>query len=409
MDARLKLLPLLFLYLLIVALHLPTSLDGDEARYVIYARNLSQGYYSLPGEIRLENGPGYPLILLPFVLSKAPWGAARLLNAPFLFFAILYFFCTLRRYLKESHAFYAALILGLNPLFLKELHLLYTEVFSIFLTSGFAFHFCKAHRREEGKRRELVIAAFYLGFLALTKFFYGWVLMTGFIFFLAASWIRKTEVLRKTFWLYLLALLFCTPYLVYTYSLTGKPFFWGTNGGVCLYWMSSPFEGELGDWLGSRTNQLQAFGIRETMKHHRKIFDEISSLGLAEADARLTAEALRNIRNHPFKFIKNWFCNIGRSLFDYPFSYTFQRMSTLFNIGINMFIAVFSGVCAYLSFIGRRRIPFEIFSLLFFALISFGGNSLLCAYERLFRVLVPIVSLWILVTLQRTITFKIRS
>ena len=141
MDARLKFLPLLFLYLFIVAFHLSDSLDGDEPRYIVYARNLSHGHYSPPGKIELPNGPGYPLILLPFVLSKAPWGAARMLNALFLFLAVLYFFCTLKRYLKEPHAFYAALILGLNPLFLKELHLLYTEVFSIFMILGFVFHF----------------------------------------------------------------------------------------------------------------------------------------------------------------------------------------------------------------------------------------------------------------------------
>lgn len=404
-----KLLPLFFLYLLLVSFHLSDPLDGDEGRYIVYARNLSGGYYSPPGESRLENGPGYPLILLPFVLSKAPWGAARMLNAPFLFLAIFYFFCTLRHYLKESHAFYAAFALGLNPLFLKEIHLLYTEVFAIFLISGFAFHFCKAHWREEGNRRELVIAAFYLGFLVLTKFLYGYVILTGLLFFLFVSWIKKTEVLKKTFWLYLLALLFSSPYLFYTYSLTGKPFFWGTNGGVCLYWMSSPFEEELGDWRGSRTNQLQAFGIQETVARHGKFFETVSSLNMTEADARFKAEALKNIRAHPLKFIKNWICNVGRLLFDYPFSYTLQRMSTLFNIGINMFLAVFSVLCAYLSFIGRKKIPFEIFSLLFFAIVSFGGNSLLCAYERLFRVLVPIFVLWILVTLKKTVSLRILS
>lgn len=129
MDARLKLLPLFFLYLLLVSFHLSDSLEGDEVRYVAYAHNLSQGSYASPEKMELANGPGYPLILLPFVLLKIPWGAARMLNALFLFLAILYFFCTLRRYLKESQAFYAALILGLNPLFSKESYLLYTEAF----------------------------------------------------------------------------------------------------------------------------------------------------------------------------------------------------------------------------------------------------------------------------------------
>ena len=63
-------LPLLAFYIIFVC---TTAFDlflGDEGRYVMFAENLAQGYYSPEADINLWNWPGYPLILLPFVLLK---------------------------------------------------------------------------------------------------------------------------------------------------------------------------------------------------------------------------------------------------------------------------------------------------------------------------------------------------
>ena len=38
------------------------------------------------------------------------------------------------------------------------------------------------------------------------------------------------------------------PYLGYTYHLTGKMFYWSSFGGNNLYWMSSPYPEEYGNY-----------------------------------------------------------------------------------------------------------------------------------------------------------------
>ena len=407
MSLKFKFLPLLFLYAFFIFLRSPAILEGDESRYVTHAQNLSRGYFSPPDASELKSGPGYPVALLPVVLLRLPWLMGRMLNALFLFLAVLYFFSTLRLYIQERLAFSLSYLFGLYPFFLKYIHLMYSETFTLFLICGFLFHFCKTYA--DGARSWLqgLAAALYLGCSALTKVFFGYVILVGLLFYSMLTLWRKTQALRKVSLIYLGALLFCVPYLLYTYSLTGKVFYWAIYGGSNLYWMTTPYEEELGDWRGGGVGHLQQSGTPQLMAHHGRFFEELTPLSPVEWDARLKAQALENIYHHPGKFIKNWVCNVGRMLFNYPYSYTPQRMGTLFNIWINMFIVVFSILCVYPSYAVREKMPFEIFALLFFGIISFFGSSLLAAYERHFRVLVPIFALWIAVTFTRLMKIRV--
>ncbi len=61
-----------------------------------------------------------------------------------------------------------------------------------------------------------------------------------------------------------MALIWCVPYLLMTYSLTGKPFYWGSSGGLSLYWMSTPYDTEMGDWF-SKIDVKE----RPELFHHR--------------------------------------------------------------------------------------------------------------------------------------------
>jgi len=92
-------------------------------------------------DISLWWGPGYPIILIPFVLLKLPWLAAKLLNAFFLFGALLYFHRALILWLNKTHAVILTFILGLYPPFWREVHLLLTENLVFFLICGFMFIF----------------------------------------------------------------------------------------------------------------------------------------------------------------------------------------------------------------------------------------------------------------------------
>jgi hypothetical protein len=154
--------------------------------------------------------------------------------------------------------------------------------------------------------------------------------------------------------------------------------------------MSTPYENELGDWHGDRNMKE----IAQLSQHHKEIFRKLETLSYTERDDVLKAQAIRNIMQNPTKFLKNWLANIGRLLFNYPYSYTYQKLSTYFYIIPNMFLVVLFVLCIYPAILGRRLIPYEISSLLFFGLISFGGSSLLSAYNRQLWPLVPLFLLF---------------
>ncbi|MFH1480246.1 MAG: glycosyltransferase family 39 protein [Pseudomonadota bacterium] len=398
-------LPLLVFYVIIILIASENAFGGDEKIYVQFALNLSHGYYFQKGPVYLWCGPGYPLVLLPFVLLNLPWMAAKLINALFLYMTIYYFYRTLCLYIQEKPAFILSCIMGVYPPFFRLIHILYTETLATFLIVGFMFHFCKYHQRGQKWNRHLLLASFYLGYLALTKIFFGYVILAGLIFYLILYALKRNVALRQVSIIYVLALLFCTPYLTYTYSLAGKIFYWSNSGGMTLYWMSSPHRHDLGDWHST----MDVWETPELYENHGEFFHKLEALNWIQRDEEFKKTAIENILKHPQKYGYNWIANIGRLLFSCPFSYTPQKLSTFFYLIPNMFIVVLSLLCIYPSLLRRKNIPFEIGSLLAFVFISFGGSSLLSAYARQFQLLVPMISLWIIFTLFRILKIEITT
>jgi hypothetical protein len=74
-----------------------------------------------------------------------------------------------------------------------------------------------------------------------------------------------------------------------------------------------------------------------------------------------------------------------------------------------MFIVVFLIFSIYPAILKRRTIPHEIGALLLFALIAFGSTSLLSAYDRQFRPLVPILLLWLSFIYIRVLRIEVRD
>lgn len=405
MKDKIKFLPLLLLYVLIVLITATSHFRGDEGRYVQFSNNLSQGYYSPPGGINLWNGPGYPIVLLPFVLLKLPWLTAKLMNSLLLFAAILLFYKTLCLYMHKRHALSFSYLLGIYPPILRYLGYLLTEVLAIFLICGFLFHFCKLYQSRTHSWKQLFFSSFYLGYLALTKIIFGYILLGGLLFFLALWLWQRKDAPKKTVFIYLLALLFCLPYLSYTYSLTGKIFYWGNSGGQSLYWMSTPYKNELGDWYSAKS----VSEVPELRENHQKVFSELVKLPGIKRDDEFRRLAIHNIIHNPAKYLKNWLANIGRLLFSYPYSYTPQKLSTYFFIIPNMFLVVLSVLCICPSFWGRKFVPYEIYALLLFGVILFISNSLVSAYNRQFLPLVPLLILWISHTLTRIVKLEMRQ
>jgi len=432
----LQFLPLLLLYLFIVIMLSSPSFEGDESDYVAYASRLTQEQVSPIETVSLWCGPGYPIVLTPFAYFELPWLAAKLLNAVFVFGAILYFYGTLAHWLEDTHAFIFAWVLGLHPPLWREMPALHTESLVFLLMCGFLFHFTKslskqgaaALRRDEKNNASdlppkgqtpvrigskssrasthawlhVLAASLFLGYLALTKILYGYAILVGLLLFVALYFLRKQEKEKKTVCIYSLALIWCLPYLMYTYSLTDKVFCWGTSGGMSLYWISTPNQDELGDWFSFADVQTNP-----DLAQHKPFFDEVADLPQVQRDSEFKKQAIFNITHHPKKFLANWTANIGRLLFSYPYSYSQQKLSTYFYLAPNMFLVVVFILSIGPAILRWNCIPFDIFALLLFALIAFGGSSLLSAYSRQFSPLAPILLLWIAFIYTRIVRIRL--
>jgi 4-amino-4-deoxy-L-arabinose transferase-like glycosyltransferase len=364
----------------------------DEDRYVAFARNLTQGYYSPPGRLNLWNGPGYPLVLAPFLALNLPWAAARLLNVVLLYLALLYLFRVLRAYVPARIAYVGVYSVGLMPVVVEHLPRLLTEPLCMFLISGFAYHLCKAHRHGPGWRLHLVIAAVFLGYAALTKVLFGYVIAAAIVILLATFVVVRRRSLLKSLIVACLGLLVCMPYLSYTYSLTGRLFYWANSGGLSLYWMSTPYDREYGDWLVPVKPWLRH---TDKGKNHFDLLAELEDQRPLERDDTLKKTAIHNIGSHPGRYARNWGANLGRLFCNYPFSYVDQTPETYWYLIPGVLLAALLGLTAYPAWIMRGRIPHEITALAAVALLYIGGSSLLSAFNRMLMPVLPLLAIWI--------------
>lgn len=400
-----KFLPLLFLYIVVIVVMSTDIFTGDEGRYVMFADNLTHGYYSPKDDVNLWNGPGYPILLAPFVLLKLPWLAAKLLNAIFMFTAIIYFYKTLKLYIEnESRLVLLCYLLGLYPPLFLYLPTLHTEILSVFLICGFLFHFCKLYHDNKNAKKHLFIASIYLAYLALTKIFFGYVILAGILLFLFLYFWKRKDIYKKTVSVYLLALLLCSPYLLYTYSLTKRIFYWGDSGGSSLYWMATPYKDEFGDWIDAKRVMENS-----QFEKHKELFNKLKVLPRIRRDDELKRQAINNITQHPVKYLMNISANIGRMLFNYPYSYTPQKMDTYFYVVSNIFILTFSILCIYPYFARRKIIPEEMHIIIVSFLISFAGSSLVSAYPRQFMILIPFLLFWIIFILTKVVKVQLQD
>ena len=405
-------IPLLLLYIIIIALFASSEYHGEMA-FLKFANNISKGYYSDEVNVNLNQGPGYPIFLLPFVILKLPLFTAKLFNSVILFLATQYFYHTLRFYIEKKPAIIATYLLGMYPPILIFLPYLGSEVLAYFLVCGFVYHFSKMYENRKFNWSQLMSASIYLAFLALTRTIFGYVILFGLLFLVFLVFIKQSHKSKKSLLVFLVALFWCSPYLIYTYYLTGNLFYWGTNGGEVLYFMSSPFPNELGNSF-SRYKILGLtkkgnYDTEELVKNHIQFYKELMQLSDAQRDKKLKRKAIENIIHYPKAYIKNVIANVGRLLFNYPYSYTPQKLNTYFYIIPNMFLIVIFIISSYASFIGRKMISYELKTLLVISMIYIGGSSLVSAVARYFTIIVPVILLWISFTCSRIIIIKIRN
>lgn len=409
-------LPFLVLYILIAFMFPTKGTFGDESRYLGYAENLLNGHYSNAyPDINLRNGPGYPIILMPFIIFKLPLVGITILNALFYYLSIIFLFKSIVQLVDLRWAVATSLVWAFYINNFEYIPLIYSEIFTTFLISVLCFTLIKSFPINYHKKsiRYIILSGFILGMIVLTKIIFGYVLLillTGSF----VLWIlnRKSSNHKKGLIILLISFIVNIPYLFYTYSLTDNLFYWGSTGGDNLYWMSSPFKGEYGDWqsfdsfiysddVTSREDSL-------LNKNHYSDYKKLTSHNGVINDKILTNMAINNIKSHPVKFLGNWVSNVGRILFNFPYSYTLEKPGTLIRLPLNGIICVLLIFSIIPTIINWRKINYAIRLLIILSIIYLGGSSLASAETRMFSVIVPILLIHISYILNKTIKLNFK-
>ena len=386
-------LPLALLYIAIVFLFASPELSGDEIRYMKYANNLSQGYFADPSNIDIRNGPMYSVLLVPFAITEAPLWLPKLLNVVLLIGALMCMYLSLKKYTSHRVALISAYLMGLYPQSFKWVGRLYSDAFAFALICALIYFFiCWIHAKDkEWKWGILSAVAFAL--LALTKLIFAQVLTVCIILSIVGLLVFRTSIAWKALFAVLLAYVFCLPYLGYTYTLTDKFPLWGTNGGEQLYWMASPYEGELGNWIDN-ASVLQK-RIPELNPDHFAFYNSVEGLSGMERNKAFVKKGVENLKAHPQIYLKHWIANLGRFFLNYPYSFKSQSLSTFAYLIPNMLVLLLSVLGAFVVFNTWRDVPIEFWLILLFICIYTGGSSLVHASTRYFWMIIPILTLWL--------------
>ncbi len=392
-------LPLLLFYIILVLAFSNAEFTGDESRHMVYANNLTHGYFADENNPDLRNGPGYPLVIAPFLTINAGLLVLKLLNALFVFIGVIYFKKTIAFFAKEKYAIVLAYLIGMYPPLLRYMPLIYSEPLTFMIICALLFHLFKLYESKKIDQKQIVITSLYLALLVLVKIIFLHViavslLLLGGLFL----WNRKRQNMKIAFVL-IGGFLLIVPYLIYTYSVTDKLFYLGTGGGEILYHRATPFENEWGNWFSMddainggnsdyKPNNVYR-NLNTLSKNHREVYLEFEHLTYMERDSAFKSIAIENMKTHPDAYIKNTVANIGRLLFHYPFSYREQNLNAYGYMIPNMFIIVVWLLSLYPAFLRRKKLPFELNAMIIFTLIYACGIVVADGRGRNFIIMAP--------------------
>lgn len=397
----LVLLPLLVLYLAIALVTAPPGSQpvNDEIDYTGLAANLVHGDYAYSGdtgattgawarEPNLWFGPGLPATLAPLVAFHVPLTLIRLTGPLFLFLAVLVFYGLLRLYAPRRWSLAGAALFGLYYPFYTLLNFVHSEPLAILLSTAAAYFVARAFR--DGTRRHLVFAGIALGYLAMTRVAYGWVLIALLAIALAAALVARRSVWpRKTAAIAAIGLVVCIPWLAYTYSLSGRVLYWGNSGGSSLYWMASPYPGEAGEWHSPSV----AFSDPR-FAEHRPFFSRLAGMSSLERDRALQKKAFGFMREHPRVYLDHVAMNTSRLFFSVPASFEVPSARALVKFGLPNLCLLIAVLTALVVRVTRGlRLPPEALVISTLALLGIGVHVLLAGYSRMLMPTVPLL-LW---------------
>jgi hypothetical protein len=250
----------------------------------------------------------------------------------------------------------------------------------------------------------------------LTKIVFGYVLLVLLAISVLIFLIKKTNSKKQLVLILLMAFLVNIPYLIYTYSITHKLFYWGNSGGMSLYWMSTPFEGEFGDWNNSNftadygqepLTQLSTAAM--FAKNHQKDLNYINQFVGVEKDDAFKRIAIANIKSHPLKYVRNCVANLGRLFFGFPTSYSYQKDKTLIRLPPNCLIVTLFIICLIPTFLNfKKKIPIILKFILGIIFSYLFLSMLVSAYPRQLYIIVPLLLFWFAYIIDRCFIFNLK-
>ena len=416
-------LPFLFLYFILVIIHPTKGNQGDEGRYLMFANNLLHGFYSPPPpEINIWNGPGYPLLLMPFVALHLPLMAITLLNSLLYYFSIILLYKSLQKFVSNNKTIFISLCWACYYISFFEMSLILSEVFTSFLITLLILNILQAYNLDKQSKKHAIYSGLIIAYIVLTKVIFSYVL----IFMLVGSGLlyllyKKAFNYKRSLLILIIAFAGILPYIIYTYHLTNKIYYFGDSGGMSLYWMSSPFENEVGDWQHERelhaNNSADSSIINSDTKtipgwnnylyiNHYKDYQLLDNYVGVQRDDMYKKLAFNNIKTHPGKFVKNCISNAQRLFYSFPYSYTLQRNN--FRLPLTQFLVVGIFICGLFSVINWRKLPFPLRFLLILLLSYLCLTILVSTYTRMLTVVVPILLFWFAYTFQKSIIISLK-
>lgn len=380
---------------------LDIALYGDEAGYLRLADNLVHGTFltgrddAVAGGDQYPNlwfGPGLPIVLVPFVAVDLPVSLTRMVGPLCLFLATLAFYALLRLYVTPRVALVGAAAFGLYLPFYTTLEYLHSEPLAILLVV--VAMYATSRYLREGALRFLIAGGAALGSLALTRVAFGVVLSA--LLVLALFWcaVRRSSSAIRCFGLCCIALAICVPWLAYTYSVTERPLYWGSSGGLSFYWMTSPYPGEYGDW-----HQAREVFADPRLSRHRPFFESLVGLPLVEQNDEFIRQGLENVRHNPDAYAKNVVANVSRMLFDFPQSFREDRLTPLFYALVNGAALGALVLTVVLMFNRWRALPVEALAFGAFGVVTIGLHVLLAAFPRMLFPAIPVIAWFCVVVL----------
>ena len=392
MKTIIRFSPLLALYLILIFVFAKVEFQGDEIRYLFYAENLSQGYFVNSDDPNIRNGPGYPMYLVPFVGLNLPLVIPKISNAFLLFGAVVIFYYTLLMLTTKRMASLGAFALGLYYPMFKWITMNMSEAFSMFWICAFLYFFVKL-TSNKGSKWTLLYAAASMAIFILTKLFWGNVAIASFVIASGAYLLlRRDPKIKQLIFVMGLSFLMVTPYLLYTYSLTGKVYYWATNGGEQIYWASSRLKNEFGNWMGE--GEVLSHRYPNMHEIHYTVFDSLKSLPKIQRNEAFMAIGKENIKNNPKAYILNVLTNPVRLVFGYPASYRHQDLKIYFYLIIHSLFLIPFFISLIPAWINRKHLKLELLLLFGVFAIYLGGIILFTARPRHLIPVIPFILMW---------------